>query len=136
MVRRGDKGSKGSKGSKGDKGSKGSKGDKGSKGSRGSKGSKGSKGSRGKKIALETIEELFRLAEDTYQSEPELSKKYLELARKISLRVRVKMPKELKMRYCKNCFTPLMAGNCRVRIKKGRVVYTCLNCGNIKRYAL
>ncbi len=93
---------------------------------------------KGKRIALETIEDLFQLAEAMYQrGEVELSKGYLKLARKISLRVRIKIPKDLKIRYCKRCFTPLIPGkSCRVRVKKKRIIYTCLNCGKIRRYPI
>ena len=91
-----------------------------------------------KEIAQESIRDLFRLSEEMYEKgEYGLSSRYLELARKISLRIRVKIPKELKLRYCKHCFTPLVPGkSCRVRIKKRRIIYTCLNCGKIRRYPL
>ena len=93
---------------------------------------------RGKGIARSTIEDLFRLADEMYRrGEIELSRRYLKLARKTSLRIRVKIPEELKMRYCKHCFTPQIPGeSCRVRIRENGIIYTCLNCGEVRRYPL
>ncbi len=86
-----------------------------------------------KKIALERIKILLKRAEE----DEKRSKRYVELARRISEKCRVRIPKHLRIRICKKCNSFLIPGrNCRVRINKHRIIITCLNCGNIKRYPL
>ena len=86
-----------------------------------------------KKIALERIRILLNRA----KIDKKRSTRYVELARRIAEKCRVKIPKEFKIRICRKCNTFLIPGfNCRVRIKKSRVIITCLNCGKIKRYPL
>ncbi len=83
-----------------------------------------------KAIARERIERLYELAEKNES----YSKKYLERARKISMRYLVPIPRELKRRTCKNCFALLRPGkNCSVRISDKWVVIEC-ECGEVKRY--
>ncbi|MFH1786664.1 MAG: ribonuclease P protein component 4 [archaeon] len=89
-----------------------------------------------KQIALERIAILFEQAEIRFKSEPELSKRYVELARRISMRYLAPMPKQCKERFCKTCGAYLKPGvNCRVRLNpKNRVrTVSCLGCGAIRR---
>ncbi|SDG30322.1 ribonuclease P protein subunit Rpp21 [Methanolobus vulcani] len=86
-------------------------------------------------IAQERIEYLFDLAKGEFSENPELSKRYVSLARKIGMRHRVSIPSELKISFCKNCGSLLLPGNnSRVRLKDASIIITCLDCGNIKRY--
>ena len=88
-------------------------------------------------IALERINYLFSAASGIYGDDPELSNRYASLARKIGMRYRVSLPCELKRKICKKCNSFLVPGsNCRVRLSKGHIIITCLNCGDIKRYPL
>jgi ribonuclease P protein subunit RPR2 len=88
-----------------------------------------------KKIANERIQILFRLAEEEFDKHPERSHRYVSLARKISMRHRVRMPKWLKRRICKGCGRFLVYGkNARVRLKNRRTCITCLECGRVMRY--
>lgn len=86
-----------------------------------------------KKIAKERIEILFKLMEDMKGENYDLARKYVELARKIAMKYRVKIPKEYKLKFCKKCLYPYKEGKFRVRIAKSRVIITCLNCGYTKR---
>jgi len=87
------------------------------------------------RIAKERIERLFELAEREFRHNPELSHTWLELARRISMRTRVRIPRELKRRMCKSCHRLLVPGrSARVRLKRGRVCITCLACGRVMRY--
>ncbi|MFH2020989.1 MAG: ribonuclease P protein component 4 [archaeon] len=89
------------------------------------------------RIASERIDELFRQAEIKFKEEPKLSDRYVELARKISMKCKVKIPRELKRRFCKNCHKFLVPGaNLRVRIQGKKVVYHCNSCNNYMRYSL
>lgn len=77
---------------------------------------------------------LFDLADESFDKNPALSKRYVFLARRISMRHRVRIPSHLKRRICKGCGAYLVPGaNSRVRARSGRVVTTCLECGHYKR---
>lgn len=86
-------------------------------------------------IALERIEYLFRLAQENFSDDPQKSKRYVLLARRIGMRYRVSLPSELKRSFCKKCGTFLVPGkNARVRLKNGFIIVSCLECGSLKRY--
>ncbi len=88
-----------------------------------------------REIALERIKILINRAMNTKSEDYELARRYIELARKISMKYKVKIPKELRV-FCKKCLYPYKSDKIRVRIKKSRVIITCLNCGSIKRYPI
>ena len=88
-----------------------------------------------KKIALERIEELFRQADEFFNEDPALINRCVERARIIAMRHRVKIPRDLRMRYCRRCHSYLVPGvNMRVRIQRGKVIVTCAECGYQRRY--
>lgn len=90
-----------------------------------------------KTIASERIDILLRQARDMLDRDPKLSKRYVELARKISMRTKVRIPSSEKHFICKSCGTILIPGrNARVRVLPGnpRIVVTCLSCGGLRRY--
>ena len=83
-------------------------------------------------IAKERIKELFKQAED---AEQKYSDRYVEIARKISMKIKVKFTPTQKKKFCKHCFTYLRPGvNCRVRTRDGKLIYTCENCKGIMRF--
>lgn len=88
-------------------------------------------------LALQRIVRLFEAASEVYHRCPEVADRYVELARRISMRCRVRIPKPLRRRFCHNCYCFLVPGaNCRVRLSPRRsphVVVTCLKCGYIHR---
>lgn len=89
-------------------------------------------------IARERMEILLDLAMKTIRKDSKLTRRYVELARRIGMRSQVSIPREYKQMICKNCGTLLVPGfNCRVRTRSDggtKVVITCLDCGNHKRY--
>ena len=88
-----------------------------------------------KKIAKQRIIFLFEKADEVYSENQGLAKRYCTLARKIAMKSRVRIPRELKRRICKNCYTFLVPGkNCRIRSKEGHMVYLCKECKHITRY--
>jgi len=90
-----------------------------------------------KKIALERIKVLFKEAEESFSESPALSDRYVQLARNLSMKAKVKIPSELKRKFCKFCHTYLVPGkNCRVRTRAGKVVISCLGCNNFTRIPL
>ncbi|AEH07390.1 ribonuclease P protein component 4 [Methanothermococcus okinawensis] len=92
-----------------------------------------------KNIALERIDILMNLAEEeAKQNRMNRARRYVELSRKIAMKIRMPFPKKWKRRICKKCGTFLVFGkNARVRIKSNEnppnVMIKCLECGNIVR---
>jgi ribonuclease P protein subunit RPR2 len=89
-------------------------------------------------IARERIEILLDLAKKTVKKDSRLTRRYVELAKKIGMRAQVRMQREDKHMICKGCGILLVPGfNCRVRTRPDagtRVVITCLDCGRHRRY--
>jgi ribonuclease P protein subunit RPR2 len=86
------------------------------------------------KIALERITKLFEQAELSFKEHPELSSRYVVLARKLSTRYKVKFTSGQKRMFCKKCDAYLKNSiNSRVRLVHGRLVLTCLECKNVRR---
>lgn len=86
-----------------------------------------------RQIALERIKILLERAQKIKNEDYELARRYVELARRIATRYRVRIPKELKITFCKKCLYPYRSDRIRVRVRKSRVIITCLNCGYEKR---
>lgn len=89
-------------------------------------------------IARNRINKLFELAEkNAHSNKLDLSNGYVELARKISMRYLVKIPKEHKRKFCKHCYNyllPFVTG--RIRIHRGKVIIYCYNCKKYSRIPL
>jgi len=93
-----------------------------------------------KQIAKQRIQTLFQLAKETFHEDPALAQRYVNIARKIAMAARIRLPKMYKRQICRHCKSFILPGvNCRVRIKQQRephVVITCLNCGKQMRIPL
>jgi len=88
-----------------------------------------------KTIAKERIEVLFELARESSKVHPERSNRYVELARRIAMRQRVRIGREFRRQYCHHCNAFLVPGkNMRVRVHRGNVVVTCGICNKKMRY--
>ena len=91
-----------------------------------------------KDIAKERIDILFEEAKkQAIKSRLKLSNKYIFIARKISSKFKIKIPRELKRKFCHKCYHYLYPGiNCTVRTNKRTqsVEYECKDCGKINRY--
>ena len=86
------------------------------------------------KIALERIKILFNEADKAFKEHPERSHKYIKLARKIAMKVNLRIPSELKRKLCKHCYTYLKIGiNARKRIRDKKIIYYCKNCKKFTR---
>jgi len=68
-----------------------------------------------------------------FDRNPSLAQRYVDIARKVAMAARIRLPKEYRRMVCRHCKSFILPGvNCRVRIKQRRephVVVTCLNCG-------
>jgi ribonuclease P protein subunit RPR2 len=87
-----------------------------------------------KTIAKERIGDLLERAEKFRKVDLELARRYVEIARKISMRYRVKIPEDKRLNFCKKCLYPYTSSTARVRIRKNRVIITCLKCGYVRRF--
>jgi ribonuclease P protein subunit RPR2 len=88
-------------------------------------------------VARERIDLLLGLAVEILPRDTNLAKRYVGLARKISTRTKVRIPREKKHYLCKNCGQPLVPGkNARIRLRSGnsRIIISCLSCGTFRRY--
>ena len=87
-----------------------------------------------KEIAKERIKILFEQAKSAFKEDPKLSNRYVNLARKLAMKYKVRIPKELKRKFCKHCYSYLRPPyNARVRLQKGKVVISCYNCKKFMR---
>lgn len=88
-----------------------------------------------KRIASRRINRLFELAEKKALSgEIKFSDRYVELARKISMKNLTPIPREYKRRFCKKCYQYLLpTKTCRVRISRGKVIVFCKKCRSYNR---
>ena len=91
-----------------------------------------------KDIAKKRINYLFNLAEESaHENRLVLANRYVQIARKISMKHLIPMPKEFKRKYCKYCYSFLLPGvNSRIRISRGKVITYCNNCNKFTRYPL
>ncbi len=80
----------------------------------------------------EVIADIFSLIEQA-EKNPRLSKRFIKSAKKIAMRNTIKMPKELKKKYCSKCYSLFNSKNSETRIKNGFKTIKCLECENIKK---
>lgn len=93
-----------------------------------------------KEIALKRIRRLFNLAITMLHERPDLSQRYIEASRKIAMRVRIRLPREMRLLICRHCKKFIFPGTgSRIRIQPRRephIVITCLYCGKQMRRPL
>ncbi|WP_217907065.1 ribonuclease P protein component 4 [Candidatus Nanohalobium constans] len=89
------------------------------------------------RIAEERIRILFNQAEEKFDSEPELSDRYMEIAQRIGERTQTSIPGNLKKHFCSSCGSYWRHGdNCEVRINSENqlIEYKCLKCGEKQKH--
>lgn len=91
-----------------------------------------------KVIAKQRISQLFELAErEALRDRMNRADRYVEIARKIGMKYRVRIPKKYKLLFCKNCYRFLLPGvNARIRVSRGRLIIYCSRCGSYRRISL
>jgi ribonuclease P protein subunit RPR2 len=83
-------------------------------------------------IAATRISKLMAMAaEQAAYGDMDLARRYVDIARRISMRTKTKISKEHI--YCKACLTPMAQGTFRVRLRSHRVIMRCTECGTLKR---
>ncbi|MEA2089761.1 MAG: ribonuclease P protein component 4 [Thermoproteota archaeon] len=93
-----------------------------------------------KQVALQHIHVLFQLAQEVVREDPKLAQHYVDVARKVAMAKRVRLPEEYRRMVCRRCKSFILPGvNCRVRLQPRRephLVVTCFNCGKHMRIPL
>jgi len=93
-----------------------------------------------KQIALQHVRTLFGKAKEVIHENPELAQHYAEMARKIAMSTKLRLPTEYRRQICRHCKSFILPGvNCRVRTQQRRephIVVTCLRCGGHTRIPL
>jgi ribonuclease P protein subunit RPR2 len=90
-----------------------------------------------KESSLQQVRSLFDAAAVIFPKNPAEAHKLTAKAHTIVLRSKLKLPAVLKKRYCKHCKAFWMPGKTvRVRLAKGRIIYSCLSCRKIQRMPL
>ena len=82
-------------------------------------------------LVAERISILLALSEKEIENHPKRSHRYVLLAKKLSRRYNVRLPKLEKMRFCKKCNSPLIPGltaKVRLNSREKCVIYAC-RCG-------
>jgi ribonuclease P protein subunit RPR2 len=88
-----------------------------------------------KELALQRIHHLFIEAENVCAAHPERSERYVVLARKIAMKARISLPRELKRHFCRHCGAYLNTGaTSRVRLRNQFVLVTCLHCKSQQKF--
>ncbi len=89
-----------------------------------------------KKIAKERVKVLFSEAEQIFPKNPVRANRYVELARKLAMKVNIRLPKKYKRQFCKHCYSFLASANSTTRIRDGKVVIYCKECKKYTRIPL
>ena len=88
-----------------------------------------------RQVALRRILYLYKKAKEVAKYDLNLANRYIYLLWKLKLKYRITLPKNLRNKFCRKCLTIWIPGKTlRIRVRKGKIVYTCLRCGRIKRF--
>ena len=89
------------------------------------------------KIALQQVKTLLGEAEKAFSEDRTWAHRQVGKARRVAMKVKLKMPQEYKRKYCKHCYSFLMPGvNSRVRTARGKVIISCFECKKFMRIVL
>ena len=90
-----------------------------------------------RKIALERMQILIDNAISNARTNPELSQRHAQLARRISTKYNIRMPYVLRIVFCKKCKSFIAPGiNSKIRLGRASVKsirITCNLCGHTYR---
>ena len=86
-----------------------------------------------KKFALKHLKAIFDLATNP-NIHQEQKDNLTKLARKTAMKVRLRMPKQYKRRYCTHCYSYLTPDTKqRVRVRNKKVIILCKTCKKFTR---
>ncbi len=90
-----------------------------------------------KKLVQDRMRELIELSISKWKGgDKKLAVRYISIVKKYAEKNKVKIPKEVKLKFCRKCLVPWIP-NETVKIRLSRrghyLIYTCLNCGYKRR---
>ena len=89
------------------------------------------------KIAKERVELLFQSAEKAFSKNTKRADRYIEIARRIAMKMNLRLTKEQKRKFCKYCYSYLVSGvNATNRTRKGKVITACKICKKYTRHPI
>ena len=94
--------------------------------------SRGQKSPWIKELVLKRIDSLFEQAASTFRLNAPRARRYMKLAMELSKKYNTTIPKHLKKKMCRKCFTYLYPGiTLKVRKPKNKkiMLYVCTHCG-------
>ena len=89
-----------------------------------------------KEIATQRILILFDNAVSNARSNPKLAERQAQIARKISMRFKIRMPWQIRISFCKKCkkfIPPGIASKIRLGSKPKSIRITCSYCNHTYR---
>jgi len=87
-----------------------------------------------RKIARERLEILCEKADEIFSRDTKRADRYVEIARRLAMKLNLRLSKEQKRRFCKHCKKYLRSGNnARIRIREGKIIIYCYNCRKYTR---
>jgi len=89
-----------------------------------------------KEIATKRIEILFNNALSNAKNNPGLAERQAQIAKKISMKFKIKMSFEVSSSFCKNCkkfIAPGIASKIRLGTKPKSIRITCVYCNHTYR---
>ena len=90
-----------------------------------------------KRIAKERLDTLFLQARKVFQVDQTRAHRYVDLARKIQMKAKIRMPREYKRQYCIHCYSYLVSGvNGSIRVHNSKIVISCFSCKKFTRIPL
>ena len=88
-------------------------------------------------IAHERINLLLEKADEVFDKNKERANRYIHLARKIAMKVNIKLNKTQKRKFCKHCYSYLKHGvNSTTRINNHKLITYCKECKKYTRIQL
>ena len=93
-----------------------------------------------REVAGERVQILLRLAQETDRTDGALAQRYVDLAKRIVEKSKVRIPPQYKRLICKKCGRLIIPGSTsRIRLRQRRephLTITCLRCQGIYRIPL
>ncbi|RDD52214.1 ribonuclease P, partial [Nanoarchaeota archaeon NZ13-N] len=90
-----------------------------------------------RKIAIKRIKYLYKKSLEVFDKDPDLSRRYIKILLEIKRKANIKLIRELRNKFCKKCYTVWIPGKTlSIRVRRGKVIYKCLNCGYVKRFKI
>jgi len=91
------------------------------------------------KVVAEARQKMVAYFEEAEKAFPDkkMADKFVAKARKIAMKVKLRVPPAYKRKFCKHCYSYLKPNeNCRVRIRDSKVIYSCFHCKKFMRFPL